>query len=175
MSCSAVLSCSVENNSVSWHSLTGRFFLWVIMQDMISHTTTEEGFRERVGERGMVVVWAPEQEVLSHALVGCFVSHCWWNSTVEGVSSGVLFVCWSCFTEQFANEAYICDEWKIGLRLRKDESGIIRHGEDKLERVLGDEGFKERVASIKAKVLESAGEGNSYNNLMRFIEWIKET
>ncbi|GER49332.1 UDP-Glycosyltransferase superfamily protein [Striga asiatica] len=162
--------------------LTGRPFLWVVRQDVMStHTTREEegeSFWERVEERGnMVVRWAPQQEVLSHPSVGCFVSHCGWNSTVEGVAcGGVPFVCWPYFSDQFMNESYICDEWKIGLRLRKDESGIVGRGEikEKLERVLGDEGFKERALDLKGKTLDSVGRGNSHENFNDFIEWIKK-
>ncbi|CAA0828372.1 UDP-glycosyltransferase 83A1 [Striga hermonthica] len=158
--------------------LTGRPFLWVVRQDVMTHIE-EEGFRKRVEERGnMVVRWAPQQEVLSHRAVGCFVSHCGWNSTVEGiVCGGVPFVCWPYFADQFLNESYICDEWKIGLRLRKDESGIVGCGEikEKLERVLGDdEGFKERALDLQRKTLDSVERGNSRENFNDFIEWIKE-
>ncbi|KAK1371409.1 UDP-Glycosyltransferase superfamily protein [Heracleum sosnowskyi] len=33
--------------------------------------------------------------------------------------------------DQYLNESFICDVWKIGLRFEKDESGIIRQGEIK--------------------------------------------
>ncbi|GFQ07489.1 UDP-glycosyltransferase 83a1 [Phtheirospermum japonicum] len=38
-----------------------------------------------------MVSWAPQQQVLSHPSVACFVSHCGWNSTIEGVANGVPF------------------------------------------------------------------------------------
>jgi len=45
------------------------------------------------------------------------------------------------FADQFANESYICDVWRIGLRLTPDESVIISRKQikSKIEELLGDE------------------------------------
>ncbi|KAL8234046.1 hypothetical protein R6Q59_020146 [Mikania micrantha] len=48
---------------------------------------------------GKVVSWAPQQEVLNHPSVACFMSHCLCNSTMEWVSNGVPFLCWPYFAE----------------------------------------------------------------------------
>ncbi|GFY82942.1 hypothetical protein Acr_02g0011820 [Actinidia rufa] len=74
-------------------------------------------FRERVATRGRIVGLAPQHKVLSHHSVACFLSHCDWNSTVEGLSNGVPFLCWPYFGDQFLNQSYICDVWKVGLGL----------------------------------------------------------
>ncbi|CAA0828375.1 UDP-glycosyltransferase 83A1 [Striga hermonthica] len=152
--------------------LTARPFLWVVRDD--NEKKLPEGFLERVGDRGMIIRWAPQQEVLRHPSVGCFVSHCGWNSTVEGVSSGVPIVCWPYFADQRLNRSYICDKWRVGLGVRQDESsGVVRREEikEKVERVLGDEGFKERALDVKAKVVGSV---TSRKNMNRFVEWIKD-
>ncbi|GER45935.1 UDP-Glycosyltransferase superfamily protein [Striga asiatica] len=154
--------------------LTGRPFLWVVRGD--TEETYPDGFMERVGERGLIVRWAPQQQILSHPSVACFVSHCGWNSTVEGVvCGGVPFVCWPYFADQFLNETYICNEWKIGLRLRKDENGIIGRGEieDKVESVLSHKSYKERALDLQRKTMDGIRGGKSHENLNDFIEWIK--
>lgn len=79
-----------------------------------------KSIKVRIGQRGRIVGWAPQQAVLNHPAIGCFVSHCGWNCTMEGVSFGVPFLCWPYFTDQFPNQTYICEVWKVGLVLDKD-------------------------------------------------------
>ncbi|CBI21224.3 unnamed protein product, partial [Vitis vinifera] len=101
--------------------LSNRPFLWVVRPDITSGTNDAypEGFQERVSSQGLMVGWAPQQMVLSHPSIACFLSHCGWNSTMEGVSNGVPFLCWPYFADQFLNKTYICDIWKLYLIQRK--------------------------------------------------------
>ncbi|KAL6553050.1 hypothetical protein OROGR_006892 [Orobanche gracilis] len=159
-------------------------FLWVVRPDSTpTHDNTDddnayypEGFKDRVKDRGLMVRWAPQQQVLSHPSVACFVSHCGWNSTVEGVGNGVPILCWPYFADQFLNETYICSEWRIGLGLSKDEGGIIRRGEimGKLEKLRSDKGYRERALDLQAKTMAGSRGGNSNKNFNDFIEWIKD-
>ncbi|XP_028757772.1 UDP-glycosyltransferase 83A1-like [Neltuma alba] len=122
-----------------------------------------------------VVGWAPQQKVLGHPSIACFVSHCGWNSTIEGVINGVPFLCWPFFADQFIDETYICDIWKVGLRL--DRSNVIVSREEiatKIKQVVYDEGFRLRALQLKEKVINSVKEGgSSYKNLNNFVNWIK--
>lgn len=159
---------------------SGRPFLWVVRQDMTQDVEKcyPEGFKERVKSQGKMVGWAPQQKVLSHPSVAVFLSHCGWNSTMEGVCSGVPFLCWPYFADQFLNESYIADMWRVGVRLSKDENGIVRSGEivEKVDIVLSDESYKDRVMSLRAKTVASVMEGgSSHKNLTSFIDWIKES
>nr|AYC63481.1 UDP-glycosyltransferase [Scoparia dulcis] len=158
--------------------LTNRPFLWVVRQDMAtgSGNAYPEGFEDRVRERGRIVGWSPQQQVLSHPSVTCFISHCGWNSTVEGIGNGVPFLCWPYSADQFFNQTYICDEWKVGLELCKDETGIIRREEikDKVEQLLTVERFKERAKNLQEKIVYGVRQGNSHQNFHKFVEWIKE-
>ncbi|KAJ0667263.1 putative 7-deoxyloganetin glucosyltransferase [Helianthus annuus] len=156
--------------------LSNRPFLWVVRPGMTKETTTDypEGYIERIGSRGKILSWAPQQKVLSHPSVACFMSHCGWNSTLEGVTNGVPFLCWPYFADQFHNETYICDIWKNGLGLEKDEVGIITRGEimSKVEKLLSDKTLKVKASDIKEKVASKGG--CSHKNLNNFIEWIQK-
>ncbi|KAK1438920.1 hypothetical protein QVD17_04733 [Tagetes erecta] len=150
-------------------------FLWVVRPGM-TKTDYPNGYMERVGSNGRIVRWAPQQKVLAHPSIACFVSHCGWNSTLEGVTNGVPFLCWPYFGDQFHNETYICEIWKTGLGFKKDESGIITRGEirSKVEQLLGDNIYKVKALDIKEKVTSCISKGGcSHKNLTSFLEWIQ--
>ncbi|KAK1553153.1 hypothetical protein Q3G72_029729 [Acer saccharum] len=155
--------------------VSNRPFLWVVRPDFTSSDAYPEGFQDRVGSRGWMVGWAPQQKVLSHPSIACFLSHCGWNSTMEGVSNGLPFLCWPYFADQFLNESYICDIWKVGLKFSRNKSGIITRKEikTKLDRLLGDENFKARSLALKEMTMNSVREGGHSNkNFNNFLQWI---
>ncbi|KAK6282566.1 hypothetical protein POUND7_016391 [Theobroma cacao] len=55
--------------------------------------------------------------ILEHASVGGFMTHCGWNSTLEGVSCSVPMITWPISAEQFYNEKLITDVLKIGVKV----------------------------------------------------------
>ncbi|CAL5369817.1 unnamed protein product [Camellia sinensis] len=157
---------------------TNRPFLWVVRPDIADENNDAypEGFKERVATRGRMVGWAPQQKVLNHPSVACFLSHCGWNSTMEGLGNGIPFLRWPYFADQFLNQSYICDVWKVGLGFNCDESGIIKQGEikDKVEQLLNDKTIKARALDLKEVAAKSVKEGGcSHNNFNNFIEWLK--
>ncbi|KAM0055442.1 putative cyanohydrin beta-glucosyltransferase [Helianthus debilis subsp. tardiflorus] len=157
--------------------LTNRPFLWVVRPGLTMETTTTfpDGYMDRVGSRGKIVSWAPQQKVLAHPSVACFMTHCGWNSTLEGVINGLTFLCWPYFIDQPYNETYICDVWKIGLRLKEDKAGMITQEgiKSKVEQLLSDKTFKCKAVDLKEKVASSVAEGgSSHTNLTRFNDWI---
>lgn len=159
--------------------LTNRPFLWVVRPGITKETTVTypNGFTDRVDTRGRIVNWAPQQKVLAHPSVSCFLTHCGWNSTLEGVNNGVPFMCWPYFADQFHNQTYICDIWKNGVAVDKNINGIITREEieNKVNELLSNKTFKENALGLKEKVTSDIRKGgSSKNNLSEFIEWIKE-
>ncbi|KAL8556688.1 hypothetical protein ACS0TY_004222 [Phlomoides rotata] len=159
--------------------LSGRAFLWIVRWDLAigSRAVYPDGFLERVSGIGMIVEWAPQEEVLSHPSVACFLSHCGWNSTLEGSSKGVPFLCWPFFMDQFHNQNYICDKWGTGLRIHPDGSGIKTTNEikDKIDMLFCNENLKANAVSLKEICAKTVSEGgSSYNNFERFIEYLRK-
>lgn len=137
-------------------------FLWVSRSDFIQGPSSPfpNGFIERVADKGKFVKWASQEKVLAHPAVACFISHCGWNSTIEGLCFRVPFLCWPYFCDQFHNRNYICDVWKIGLELDRNENGMITRHEisRKIMLLLASEGIKENALLLKEKARESSFE-----------------
>ncbi|XP_059447430.1 abscisate beta-glucosyltransferase-like [Corylus avellana] len=103
-------------------------FIWVVGKIfMKSEGTREEeenwlpdGFEERIKEskKGLIIRgWAPQLLLLEHPAVGAFMTHCGWNSTLEGVSSGMPMITWPITAEQFFNEKLVTDVLGIGVQV----------------------------------------------------------
>ncbi|KAL4571906.1 hypothetical protein LXL04_018673 [Taraxacum kok-saghyz] len=78
------------------------------------------------GRNGVMVEWCDQLRVLSHSSIGGFLSHCGWNSTKESVFSGVPMLTFPITGEQVINSHVIVDDWKIGWKLKKNESLVQR-------------------------------------------------
>ncbi|KAK1357197.1 UDP-glucose iridoid glucosyltransferase-like [Heracleum sosnowskyi] len=153
-------------------------FLWVVRPGSVSGSDWTEllprGFLEHVGERGLILKWAPQKEVLAHSAVGGFWTHCGWNSTMESLSEGVPMISSPQFFDQKVIARYITHVWKVGFEL----DGVLERGDvDKSIRRLmtGREGDEMRQRAIELKhminvsILEGGSSYNSLNDLTEFL------
>ncbi|XP_065849142.1 UDP-glycosyltransferase 83A1-like [Euphorbia lathyris] len=170
--------CSQEqfNELAIAFEMTGRPFLWVVRSDFSEGIAAKfpQGFNS--GNHGKIVEWAPQEKVLAHPSIGCFFSHSGWNSTMEGVSKGVPFLCWPYLADQFRNQDDICNTWRIGLKVIPDENGIVTRHEikSKIEKLLGDENIKANSLKLKELAVENMREeGSSFMNFKSFIDQIQ--
>ncbi|RXI02127.1 hypothetical protein DVH24_026657 [Malus domestica] len=69
-------------------------------------------------ERGLIVEWAPQEEVLAHKAVGGFLTQCGWNSILEGIWAGVPMLCWPRLAEQLVTSRWIGEVWRIGIDMK---------------------------------------------------------
>ncbi|KAK8460168.1 hypothetical protein SEVIR_2G286501v4 [Setaria viridis] len=106
---------------------SGKAFLWVVRASEISKVP--ENLADKAKERGLIVTWNPQLEVSAHPAVGCFVTHCGWNSAMEGMGAGVPMVAMPQWSDQTMNAKYIEDVWQVGVRVRPDERGVVRKEE----------------------------------------------
>uniref|UniRef100_A0A0D9X4T1 Glycosyltransferase n=1 Tax=Leersia perrieri TaxID=77586 RepID=A0A0D9X4T1_9ORYZ len=98
---------------------TGRPFLWVIRENLVPGGMMKlpTGFAAATEGRRCLSTWCPQDQVLCHRAVGCFLTHNGWNSTCEGVAAGLPMVCWPVFADQYTNCKYACEVWGVGVRL----------------------------------------------------------
>ncbi|WZY96583.1 hypothetical protein YC2023_068912 [Brassica napus] len=93
------------------------------------------------------------------------------------VGSGQVIVVKWAPQHQFINKTYICNVWKIGLGFEQDERRIISRLEvkRKIDEIMRDNGeFKKRAIKIKEIVMKNVvKDGISYENLNKFVNWIK--
>ncbi|CAN6580233.1 unnamed protein product [Malus baccata var. baccata] len=125
----------------------GRPFLWVIRDKVDKKGEDNEAkeeeemlsCREELEELGKIVPWCSQVEVLSSLSLGCFVTHCGWNSSLESLASGVPVLAFPQWTNQGTNAKLIEDAWKTGVRVTPNEKGIVTGEELKrcLELVMG--------------------------------------
>ncbi|KAK9071138.1 hypothetical protein SSX86_009706 [Deinandra increscens subsp. villosa] len=161
-------------------------FIWVIRDGQ--EASIPEGFEARMEAegRGLIIKgWAPQVMILDHESVGGFVTHCGWNSVLEGVSGGVAMVAWPVTAEQFYNAKLVTDVLRIGVLIGDVEwsahstcEGVKREVIERVvERVMsveegGDMRMRARELQEKAKTTIEE-EGSSYLDLSSFIENIK--
>ncbi|GLJ57837.1 hypothetical protein SUGI_1381050 [Cryptomeria japonica] len=160
---------------------TQRPFLWVVRSDLMkgSEAILPAGFLERVRDRGCIVSWAPQLEVLSHPSLACFVTHCGWNSVQESITMGVPMLCWPYFADQFINRTYVVDVWKLGLPLDANSQGIrekeefLKGVEILLESEQGLE-IREEARKLKGIARDTIKDGgSSWNNFNLFLTAMK--
>ncbi|KAK3416899.1 hypothetical protein EUGRSUZ_H02640 [Eucalyptus grandis] len=160
----------------------GRPFLWVIRTSGKEERDEDRlSCEEELKNLGMIVPWCSQVEVLSHHSVGCFVTHCGWNSTSESLVCGVPVVAFPQWGDQQTNAKLVTDVWRTGVKVTPNEQGLVESDEMRscLELVMGDEkeGDEMRRNAQKFRDLarEAAKEGGSSDkNLRAFVDEVRE-
>ncbi|KAL7177105.1 hypothetical protein ACSBR2_030437 [Camellia fascicularis] len=143
-------------------------FLWVL-RDLADGEKQEDKLscRDELKKQVIIVSWCSQVEVLSHPSVGCFVTHCGWNSSLE--------------SDQPTNAKLLEDEYKTGVRATKNEKGVVEADEIKrcIELVMGDGEIGEEIRGNAKKwkyfAKEAAKEGGSSDkNLSAFVDEIED-
>ncbi|MCL7037499.1 hypothetical protein MKW94_020646 [Papaver nudicaule] len=187
-------------SKAQWHEIalgledSGTSFIWVLrnIKQEEEESPLPEGFEDRMaaGKRGLIIKeWAPQVLILDHPAVGGFMTHCGWNSRLEGVSAGVPMVTWPMSAEQFYNENLITKVLKIGIQVGVEKwNPWTRDLEDvsvekekvskAVSRLMGDgeeaKNMRTRVKELSDMAKEAVEEGgSSYENLTALIQEFK--
>ncbi|CAO2039339.1 unnamed protein product [Urochloa humidicola] len=149
---------------------SGHDFLWAIRSDQPAEPALPPEFM--AAGRGFVTSWCPQEAVLRHAAVGAFLTHCGWNSMMEGLLAGVPMLCWPFAADQQTNRRMACVEWGVGVEVgedptREEVAAAIRE-------VMGGGGRGEDMRRAAAEWKEKAAiaarpRGSSWVNLEKVV------
>lgn len=129
---------------------------------------------------GLVVEWCNQLEVLAHQAVGCFLTHCGWNSTLEAISLGVPMVGAPVWSDQPMNAKFVEEVLGVGIRAKRDEAGILAARQiEQCVREVMDGGRSDEFRATALKWAErakgSVGRGGSSDrNVDEFIARLLE-
>nr|XP_043639802.1 UDP-glycosyltransferase 82A1 [Erigeron canadensis] len=140
-------------------------FIWVLGPKW--RDGLPKGYVERMMDRGRVVSWAPQSKVLQHAAVGCYLTHCGWNSTIEAIQSKVSLLCYPIAGDQFVNCDYIVNIWRIGIRMDDfGEENVHRS----LQKVMEDMEMEQRLVKMNQRVFGMETSLRVTTNLTNFVD-----
>ncbi|CAA0828502.1 UDP-glycosyltransferase 90A1 [Striga hermonthica] len=154
-------------------------FLWVVRKDC-DLNAIDESFEERVKGKGIIVnEWVDQREILEHPAVQGFLSHCGWNSVLEGICAEVPILAWPMMAEQYLNAKFVTEEIGIGLRVSTVDGtrkGFVA-GENLRSAVVelmeGENGkrMRDKVKEVAKEARKAvAEEGSSWLDLNRMIK-----
>ncbi|CAO2840521.1 unnamed protein product [Amaranthus hypochondriacus] len=171
---------------------SGHPFIWVVRK---GEKWVPDGFEARIKEQNkgiLITGWAPQVQILEHPSIGGFITHCGWNSTVEGCTSGVPMVTWPISAEQFYNEKLISHVLKVGVEVgsKKWTRSIEECSEivekDKIEKAIKElmsdsfeaqerrKNVKEMSEVIKKAVDENGSSRKNLSDLIQELLHVKE-
>ncbi|KAM4093873.1 hypothetical protein ACB094_06G152000 [Castanea mollissima] len=153
-----------------WYGLVNskNRFLWAVRPDLVIQKDGEGQIPVELVEgrkdRGYMVGWVPQEEVLVHKA----------NSTLESIVAEVPMICWPYFADQQINSRFVSEVWKLGIDMkdvcdRVMVEKIVNHLMEETREI-----FMKSTAEKARSAKESVSEGgSSYCNLDHLIKDIR--
>ncbi|PWA63239.1 UDP-glucuronosyl/UDP-glucosyltransferase [Artemisia annua] len=165
----SALTCALELSDVNF----------ILCVKASGSSSIPSGFEDRVAGRGFIIKgWAPQLAVLRHRAVGSFVTHCGWNSTLEGVAAGVMMLTWPSFADQFADAKLLVDQLGVGKRVCEggpesvpDPAELARLLDESL---CADIPERVRVKKLSQAATKAVKHGTSAQDMDMFVKLISE-
>ena len=114
--------------------------------------------------------WVPQKDILAHAAVGGFVTHCGWNSILESLWFGVPVLPWPLDADQHFNAFVLVAHMGVAVAMEMDRKRDNFVEAAELERAVralmggeSEEGRKarEKAAEMKAVCRNAVADGGS--------------
>lgn len=125
--------------------------------------------------------WSPQEQVLAHPSVACFVTHCGWNSTMESLTSGMPVIAFPQWGDQVTDAVYLVDVFKTGIRMCRGEAEDRIIPREEVEKCLVEATVGPKAEEIKRNALkwkkaaeDAVGEGGSSDrNMQSFVDEVR--
>ncbi|CAA3001804.1 UDP-glycosyltransferase 86A1-like [Olea europaea subsp. europaea] len=155
-------------------------FIWIVRADIVSYDDADvlpTEFKNDIKEKGLIIPWCNQTEVLSNPAVGGFVTHCGWNSILESIWSGVPMICYPVTFDQPTNRKLVVDDWKIGINLCDGISVTREEVANKIKNLTSGEtsnGLRYEIKKMR-KILQDALkiDGSSERDFDKFLKDLK--
>ncbi|XP_062103877.1 flavonol 7-O-rhamnosyltransferase-like [Humulus lupulus] len=142
---------------------SGVQFIWAVKEPMKGAQKKESDnsvvptwFEDRTAGKGLVLRgWVPQAAILGHGAVGTYLTHCGWNSMLEGLLSGVLMLAWPMQADHYENAELMVDELNAAVRVC--EGLDIVPDPTKLAKVLAESVGQTQVQRARALELGNIG------------------
>lgn len=169
-----------QMEEVAWGLIESKCnFLWVVRDT--EQSKLPQHLVSDLMERGLIVNWCTQLQVLSHRAVEAFFSHGGWNSTLEALVLGVPMVVMPQWGDQTMNAKLIADVWQTGVRVKVDGNGILMRNEvaawinEVMRREKGEE-IRSNVLKWKDLAIAAVSEGGSSDkNITEFADELLST
>lgn len=160
--------------------LSGISFIWVLRPDIVGSNVPDflpAGFVDQAQDRGLVVQWCCQMEVISNPAVGGFFTHCGWNSILESVWCGLPLLCYPLLTDQFTNRKLVVDDWCIGINLCEKKTITRDQVSANVKRLMNGETSSElrnNVEKVKRHLKDAVTTvGSSETNFNLFVSEVR--
>ncbi|KAK7262701.1 hypothetical protein RJT34_30277 [Clitoria ternatea] len=142
------------------------------------HGRIPSGFGDRVRGRGFVIEgWAPQLVILSHRAVGSFLTHCGWNSVLEGLVSGVVMLTWPMGADQYTNAKLVVDQLGVAVRAAEGTEKVpeARELAKRIEGSVGRRKERVRAEELRDTALRAIKEnGTSQKELDALVKQLHD-
>ncbi|KAJ4961220.1 hypothetical protein NE237_021130 [Protea cynaroides] len=142
---------------------SGARFIWAIKlsgsgenSEQVAEQCDEilTGLEDRVAGRGLIIRgWAPQVPILNHRATGGFLTHCGWNSVLEGITAGVLLLVWPLQADQFVNARLLVEYLGAAVRVAEGVDAVPDSVE--LGRIISESLSVTRPERVRAMELRS--------------------
>ncbi|XP_076942822.1 UDP-glycosyltransferase 13-like [Bidens hawaiensis] len=160
---------------------SGYKFLWVLKSKIVDKEDIGEveelvgdSFIQRTKDRGVVVKgWVDQEKILTHPSIGCFISHCGWNSVVEAVARGVPMLAWPQIGDQKVNAGVVetvgIGVWDKGWGWLGEK--VVKGEEiaEKVTTVMTDSKLRENARKLREEAKGAVKVGGSCDKVLREI------